>query len=117
MTMQVLFASVPVTELAEARPWYEQLFGRAADVVPNDTECMWKVSGDGWLYVIEDPGRAGATVVTVAVDDLDRFVADLGARGIRSGPIEAVGEAGRKATVVDVDGNAISWIEVFAESR
>jgi predicted enzyme related to lactoylglutathione lyase len=66
---------------------------------------------NGWHYVIEDPGRAGGTVVTISVNDLDQFVADLATRG-SAGPIKAVGEAGRKANSVDSNGNVISWIEV-----
>ena len=109
--MEVLFASVPVADLQTAMPWYEQLFGRAADFVPNENEVMWCVAGNGWVYVIEDPERAGRTVATISVSDLDQFVADL-TRGISSGPIEAVGEAGRKANSADSDGNVISWIEI-----
>ncbi len=92
--------------------WYEQLFGRPADIVPNENEVMWCVAGNGWLYVIEDPGRAGRTVVTISVSDLDQFVTDLASRGVSAGPIEAVGNAGRKANVVDAAGNVISWIQV-----
>lgn len=110
--MEVLFASVPVSDLDVARRWYERLFGRPPDIVPNQHEVMWCVVGSGWLYVIRDPERAGRTVVTVSVSDLDRFVEDLAGRGIPVGPVEAVGDAGRKAIAVDADGNAISLIEV-----
>jgi len=96
--------------------WYEQLFGRPADIVPNEYEVMWRVAGNGWLYVIEDPNRAGRTVVTISVSDLDQFVADLASRGISAGPIEAVGDAARKANVLDADGNVISWIQVDTRS-
>ena len=112
MTIEVLFASVPVADLREAIPWYEQLFGRVADIVPNENEVMWRMTGNGWIYVIEDTGRAGTTVVTIAVSDLEQLVTDLADRGISPGPIEAVGDAGRKANVVDCDGNVISWIQV-----
>ncbi|MGD0380087.1 MAG: VOC family protein [Acidimicrobiales bacterium] len=112
VTMEVLFASVPVVDLQAAMPWYEQLFGRAADIVPNENEVMWCVAAKGWLYVIEDPERAGRTVVTISVSDLDHFADELAGRGISAGPIEAVGDAGRKANSVDSDGNVISWIEV-----
>ena len=56
--MEVLFASLPVADLDVALGWYEQLFGRAADIVPNKNEVMWCVAGNGWLYVIEAPERA-----------------------------------------------------------
>jgi predicted enzyme related to lactoylglutathione lyase len=110
--MEVLFASVPVADLQTSVGWYERLFGRAADFVPNMNEVMWCVAGNGWLYVIEDRERAGRTVVTISVSDLDQFLTDLASRGISAGPIEAVGDAGRKANVVDVDGNVLSWTQV-----
>jgi predicted enzyme related to lactoylglutathione lyase len=110
--MEVLFASVPVADLHTAVGWYGQLFGRPADIVPNKEEVMWCVAGNSWLYVIEDPERAGRTVVTISVSDLDQFINDLASRGISAGPIKAVGDAGRKANVVDADGNVISLIEV-----
>jgi len=112
VTMEVLFASVPVADLHTAMGWYGKLFGRPADIVPNKDEVMWCVVGNSWLYVIEDPERAGRTVVTISVSDLVQFVNDLASRGISVGPIEAVGDAGRKANVVDPDGNVISWVEV-----
>jgi predicted enzyme related to lactoylglutathione lyase len=116
MTMEVLFISVPVADLQAAMSWYEQIFGRAADIVPNENEVMWCVAGNGWLYLIKDPERAGRTVVTISVSDLDQFVVDLASRGIVAGPIEAVGDAGHKANVVDRDGNVISWIQVDTSS-
>ncbi len=115
--MEVLFASMPVADLDEAVGWYEQLFGRPADIVPNQDEVMWCVAGSGWLYVIADPERAGETVVTISVNDLDQLVADLASRGISAGPITSVGGAGRKADVMDVDGNVISWIQVTSGTR
>src|SRR5271155_3898515 len=114
--MEVLFASMPVANLRVAQGWCEQFFGRAADIVPNENEVMWCIAGNGWLYVIQDPERAGRTVVTISVSDLEQFVADLASRGISAGPIEAVGDAGRKANVVDADGNVISWIQVDTRS-
>jgi predicted enzyme related to lactoylglutathione lyase len=105
-----------VAVLDEAMGWYEQLFGRPADIVPNESEAMWCMAGSGWPYVIEGPERAGQTVVTISVSDLDQFVADLASRGINSEPVASVGDAGRKASVVDVNGNVISWIQVATGS-
>jgi predicted enzyme related to lactoylglutathione lyase len=112
VTMEVLFASVPVSDLPAALDWYGLLFGRPADIVPHHGEAMWCVAGNGWLYVLEDPGRAGMTIVTISVDDLDRLVRDLSERGITSGLIEAVGDEGRKSKVTDPDGNVITCIQV-----
>lgn len=112
VAMEVLFASVPVTDLPAAIFWYEQLFGRPPDIVPNQNEVMWQVTEAGWLYVLQDPERAGRTVVTISVSSLLETVEVLARRGIRPGPIEAVGDSGRKSTWIDSDGNAISLIEV-----
>lgn len=114
MAMELLFAGVAVGAFPDAVEWYGRLFGRAADVVVTDQEVMWRVAETGWLYVIEDPGRAGRSLVTISVSDLDEAVADLEARGISSGPIETVGDAGRKATVTDPEGNSIALIQVAA---
>ena len=110
--MEVVFASVPVADLEVGIPWYARLFGRPPDIVPNDNEVMWRVTDGGWLYVIKDPERAGRTVVTISVADLERFVEDLAGRGTDARPIEAIGDAGWKATSVDPDGNRVSLIEV-----
>jgi hypothetical protein len=87
MSMEVLFAGIRVRELAPATDWYSRLFGREADIVPNDQEVMWRVSDGGWVYVIEDPSRAGRSLVTIAVSDIDTEVADLAGRNISMGPI------------------------------
>lgn len=112
MTMEVLFAGVAVTNLETAVQWYSQFFGRPPDVVPNTTEVMWRVTESGWLYVIQDADRAGKSVVTISVPDLEHVVGELTRRGIHPGPIEPVGDAGWKATSVDADGNEISLIQV-----
>jgi len=108
----VLFASVPVTDPTRARAWYEQLFGRPADIIPNDSEEMWRIADGAWLYVIADPERAGRTVITLCVPDLDEATTSLEGRGILVGSHEAVGTAGRKAWLSDPDGNAVALIEV-----
>ena len=112
MAMDVLFAGLAVTDLPRAVDWYGRLFGRAADVVPNDNEVMWRVTDTGRLYVVGDAARAGRGLVAIAVPDLDEAVADLARRGIVGGPAEQVGDAGRKATVTDPDGNSIALLQV-----
>jgi predicted enzyme related to lactoylglutathione lyase len=117
MNVDVLFAAVPVSGLATALPWYENLFGRAPDMVPHDHEVMWKVVDAGWLYVVEDAPRAGHGLVTMSVPDLDDAVEEVGGRGLRPEAVENVGDAGRKATFRDPDGNEVSIIEVTGASE
>jgi predicted enzyme related to lactoylglutathione lyase len=112
MEMEVLFAAVPVAEFAAAVGWYEQLFGRSADVVAHDREVMWRVAEGGWLYVVEDAERAGRGLVTISVPSLDAAVQDAAARGLDVGTTNAVGDAGRKAVLTDPAGNSVALIEV-----
>jgi hypothetical protein len=41
----------------------------------------------------------------------------LAERGLRSGPIEIIGDAGRKAVLTDPDGNSVAIIEVARGSE
>jgi glyoxylase I family protein len=110
---QVLFVGVAVVDLDCSRPWYEQLFGRRADIIPNDIEVMWRVAADaGWLYVVVDEERAGRSLVALAVADLDLELAALRERGIEPETVEQVSETARKATLHDPDRNTIALIEV-----
>jgi predicted enzyme related to lactoylglutathione lyase len=110
--IRLLFAGVAVSDLEGGVAWYEALFGRPADVVVNDKEVMWKLSDTSWLYVVLDPDRAGGGLVALSVADLDLALDALQRRGLSGGPIETVGDAGRKAVFTDTDGNAVSIIEV-----
>jgi predicted enzyme related to lactoylglutathione lyase len=114
--LDVLFAGVAVGDFDAALAWYAQLFGREADVMAHETEAMWRCTEAGWLYVVRDEDRAGRSLVTMAVSDLDRVVADISSRGITGSPIEPVGDAGRKARLRDPDGNEVSFVQVTASS-
>jgi predicted enzyme related to lactoylglutathione lyase len=111
-TIDILFAGVAVADYDAAVDWYARLFGRPADVFVNDDEVMWHLAGSAWLYVVKDELRAGKALVTLSVPDLEGVVRDIARRGITSGPIEIIGDAGRKATVVDAEGNTVAFIEV-----
>jgi predicted enzyme related to lactoylglutathione lyase len=116
MKASQLFAGMPVADFAEARQWYEELFGRAPDVVAHDEEVMWQVAGTGWLYVLREPERAGRSIVAIAVADIEAAVASLAARGVSAGPIRPEGDAGRKAVLVDPAGNRVELLEITGSS-
>jgi len=110
--IDVLFAAVSVAEFGDALEWYTRLFGRPADIDVKGDEAMWRITEGAWLYVVLDRTRAGKGVVTLSVGDLDTTAARIAARGIRTESFETVGDAGRKATFRDPDGNVISFVEV-----
>ena len=112
MAMQVLFAGVPVRDFSSSHEFYVQLFGHPPDVVAHETEVMWRITDGGWVYVVEDPERAGRSLVAIAVPDLQETLDELAARGLRAGPVEPQGDAARKASVTDPDGNVIAFLEV-----
>jgi predicted enzyme related to lactoylglutathione lyase len=110
----VLCAGVPVADFQVARAWYERLFGRPPEVLPHETEAMWQAAASGWIYVVGDAERAGHALVTLLIDDLDGWLAALAERGVAVATIEEVG-GGRKATVIDPDGNRVAFAQVPQE--
>jgi len=115
MDVEVAFVAVPVSDLDAGRDFFERLLGRPADIVPDEHEVMWRLAEAAWLYVVVDPARAGHGLATLSVGDLDATLAELDARGIRPPSVEDVGDAGRRATVRDPDGNTVAIIEVAAQ--
>jgi predicted enzyme related to lactoylglutathione lyase len=112
MTGDILFAAAATADYAAAQAWYVRFFGREPDLVPHETEAAWQVAAGGWVYLVAEPERAGRATVTLIVDDLDARLAELAARGLAPETVEAVGAAGRKATVVDPDGNRLALAQV-----
>jgi catechol 2,3-dioxygenase-like lactoylglutathione lyase family enzyme len=104
-----LFAVISVTDYAAARAWYERLLGSEPSFVAHDTECVWEVGEHGFLAVNEDPGRAGHTVVTMFVEDLEAVVSDVASRGIEPAKRETYSNGVRKTTYRDADGNEIGY--------
>lgn len=98
------FAGVAVRSIGDASPWYERLFGRPPDMLPNDIEAAWQVTPGGWVYVVEDAERAGYSLLTLLVDDLDER---LTSAGVDAASIDVVGGGTRTAVFTDPDGNRI----------
>jgi glyoxylase I family protein len=113
MSIDQVLAVVPVTDLNTAQPWYELLFGRSEDNHPMDTLVEWRITDTGWIQVFQDPERAGSTLLNFAVDDLDKQVAELVGRGLALGDIQSANKGVRLSTVIDPDGNRITFIGGF----
>jgi catechol 2,3-dioxygenase-like lactoylglutathione lyase family enzyme len=101
MNVTAVFGSIPVRDIAAARIWYERLFGRAPDLVPNDREACWQLTETAWVYVIADPERAGRGLHTILVDD-------LAAAPVGGAAIERKGGM-RTAWITDPDGNRLQF--------
>ena len=107
MAITYVFAGIPVNNRDAAAAWYERLFGRPPDLVPNEQEAAWRLTETGWIYVIVDKERAGSALHTLLVDDLDAFLNGLAERGIGVGPVETMENGVRVTIVRDPDGNRL----------
>jgi hypothetical protein len=83
-------------------------------MAPNEKERTWQLTDDGWIYVVEDPERAGRGLATLLVDDLDARIGELSGRGIETGEVQQLNEATRKLVVEDPDGNRIQLGQVVS---
>jgi hypothetical protein len=72
---------------------------------------MWRVPNGGWQYVIQAPDRAGRSLASTSVADLEQAVDELAARGITTGR-SSQWVRQRKAPTVDPDGNRVALIQV-----
>ena len=106
-----LFAGIAVADLAAEIDWFSRLFGRPPDILPNADEAMWGATESGSVYLVRRPERAGHAHVTLAVNDPDRWIAELAGRGIEPVRTETV-PAGRKLVLADPEGNEIALVDI-----
>src|SRR5215217_4273136 len=107
--MTDLFAGICVSDYAAARHWYERLFGSEPSFVAHQTEAVWELGEHRFVFVVEDPGRAGRAVITIFVDDLDTLMEGIASRGVEPAQRETYSNGVRKATYRDPDGNEIGY--------
>ena len=104
-----LFAGIPVTDYATALPWYERFFGSRPSFLPNDIEAVWEVAEHRYIYIVQEPERAGNGLVLSFVDDLDDRVASIAQRGIEPAKRETYDSGATKVIYRDADGNEIGF--------
>jgi glyoxylase I family protein len=111
MSITHLFAGVAVSDFSTARSWYEALFGRPPDMLPEEGEAVWHVTALGSMYITADSARAGSALVTIAVSNLDEHASALAARGLSFVEHGADPQALRRLTLTDGDGNRITFFQ------
>lgn len=110
--IQYVFAGIAVRDYQKAVAWYSSVFGRPPDVIVRDEiESMWQIKEAAWVYVVRDLERAGKSLVTILVEDLESHLRDLSSRGINGWSLESVPGLFSKATLTDVDGNTVAFGE------
>lgn len=80
------FSSFAVNDLAPAREFYSGKLGlEVSNALPNGAGPLWLRAGDGrgvLVYPKGDHEPASFTILNFAVDDIQRAVDELSARGI-----------------------------------
>jgi catechol 2,3-dioxygenase-like lactoylglutathione lyase family enzyme len=104
-----LFAGVAVSDYATALAWYRQLLGSDPAFFPNAVEAVWELDEQRHVYIVERPERAGHALHLIFVDDLDRQIDGISARGIAPSSRETYDNGVCKVTYKDPDGNEISF--------
>ncbi len=104
-----LFAGARVRDFEAARSWYERLLGGEPAFLPHETEAVWELAEHRYVVVVEDRDAPGGATITVIVDDLDRLMAEIAARGLEPTERETYANGVRKAIYCDADGNQIGF--------
>jgi catechol 2,3-dioxygenase-like lactoylglutathione lyase family enzyme len=106
LTITNALAGIAVDDMNEALDFYERLFGRPADARPMGDHAEWKLPGGGWVQVHTDSDRAGASHLTLIVDDIAEELGRLSLHGLT--PVaKSVGDFFKTAKFRDADGNQI----------
>ncbi len=89
-------------------PLHERLLGEVT-FLPHATEAVWTLADDRSVYIVEHAERAGHSVTTVMVDDLDAHVAAIAARGLEPDERLTYSNGVRKVLYRDPDGNELGF--------
>jgi catechol 2,3-dioxygenase-like lactoylglutathione lyase family enzyme len=99
-----VFAGIAVRDYASALDWYKRLLGAEPTFYPNEIEAVWQLAEDRYVYIIQDPDRAGGAVSMIWVDDPVAEVARIAGQGLEPIDIEKH-DSVWKYVFHDTDGN------------
>lgn len=114
MLKKIAFTLYPVTDVPRARSFYEQTLGLVPGNAGEHGGKWWveyDLPGGGCLAISNVTGdtpsaKAGGTVA-FEVEDLDRLIQDLEARGVRFASELIHGPNCRMRVCLDTEGNAL----------
>jgi catechol 2,3-dioxygenase-like lactoylglutathione lyase family enzyme len=110
MRITYVFAGLPVADFASSYNWYVSLFGRDADMFPHDEEAVWRLNDSAAVYVVRERERAGSSLATFALADLDTYEKRFRDAGM-SLREEAAGQGPRRLIATDPDGNTLTFFQ------
>jgi hypothetical protein len=115
MAIDRVLAVVPVSDVIRSSVFYELVLGAPPRNRPMGTLVEWQLTESAWLQVFLDPERAGSSLVNFSVDDLATHVAGLEERGLQPSSIDEVTKGVTLSSIVDPDGNRLTFIGNFRE--
>lgn len=112
MQTEAIYAAIAVADIERSITWYSKLFGRNVDQRPMKEAAEWRLTSDGGggVQLVLDPKRAGQSMVTVGLKDLERTIQEVKTRDIELKRIDATGPF-VLAQVSDPDGNVLTFAQ------
>jgi predicted enzyme related to lactoylglutathione lyase len=114
MFKKVAFTMYPITNVPRARAFYEETLGLKRGSMGNQGEQYWieyDLPGGGCLaltnFVPDKPSDSAGGTIAFEVEDLDKLMADLKAKGVTFKSDVIHSPVCRMAVCVDSEGNAI----------
>jgi len=104
-----LFAGIPVRDYTSSLDWYERLLGSPPSFLPNNTEAVWELADNRYVFIEVRPEHAGHAMHTLFVSDVDERISQIAERGLQPAERETYGNGVRKFTFRDPDGNEIGF--------
>jgi len=110
MTFTQVSAEMMVSDHDTAVTWYSKLLGCNPDRRPMDGLVEWQVTDTASIQVFADPSKAGSSIVTFGVDDLDEHAQTFAEVGLELDR-QTTPRGQHRGTITDPDRNLI----VFAQ--
>jgi catechol 2,3-dioxygenase-like lactoylglutathione lyase family enzyme len=106
-----LNASIAVSDMGAARQFYEGMLGLSVVEEGADGSRIYAAAGEPALHVYPSPATAGESSATLAswyVDDVERLVDELSAKGVRFERYEGI-DADERGIAPRAGGGKVAW--------
>ncbi|MEP7073512.1 MAG: hypothetical protein ABI727_04950 [Nitrosospira sp.] len=110
MKIDYLYAAMVVTDIEASEAFYSKLLSREPDDRPMDTLVQWRGFSNAGIQLFKDAAKAGNSVMTIVVSDIEETKLSLKNQGIVLGEIQQ-GVFGKIGQLSDRDGNGITFTE------
>ena len=114
MFKRVAFTYYPVTDVARARQFYEETLGLKSGLTGNRGDNWWveyDLPGGGCIaltnFTGEKPSDNSGGTIALEVEDLDRLIADLTAKGVTFKGDVIESPVCRMAVCLDSEGSSL----------